>query len=161
MTLPPIAGHFLRRCVCTAGLALLGVHSTAAAITPHFQITFASSAHAGPITGRLVLAISKMREPEPRLLISPRGPALFAIDLDQLRPGQPATIDQSSLGYPSPLADLPPGDYFAQAVINVYEQVHRADGKTVWLHMNDGTVEFFSNAAGQSLQRRHADPCRR
>ena len=144
MTLRPIA----RRLSAIACLALAGFPATTAAVTPQFQITFTSAAHAGPITGRLVLAIARAREPEPRLLISPRGPALFAIDLDQLRPGQPATIDQSSLGFPSSLADLPPGDYFAQAVINVYEQVHRADGKTLWLHMNDGSVEFFSNAAG-------------
>ena len=73
---------------------------------------------------------------------------MFAIDLEQLAPNATAVIDDKSLGHPMSLGDLPPGDYFAQAVINVYEQVRRADGKTIWLHMNDGTIEFFSNAAG-------------
>ena len=59
------------------------------------------------------------------------------------RPGRRRRSTQVALGYPTSLADLPPGDYFAQAVINVYEQVHRADGKTIWVHMNDGTIEFF------------------
>lgn len=133
----------LATCIATGAIA-----SPAVAATPRFQITFSSSAHAGPITGRLVLAIAKFGQPEPRLLISPRGPALFAIDLDQLRPDQIATIDDKATSHPMSLANLPPGDYFAQAIITVYEQVHRADGTNPWLPMNDGTIEFFSNAVG-------------
>ena len=101
-----------------------------------------------------ILFIAKTNQPEPRLALTPRGPAIFAVDIDQLRPDQPAVIDDKAIGYPFGLADLPPGDYYAQAVINVYEQVRRADGKTIWVHLNDGRVEFFNNAVGQPLQRR-------
>ena len=74
---------------------------------------------------------------------------MFAIDLDQLRAGQPAVVDTKiALGYPVPLASLPPGDYYAQAIVNVYEPVKRADGKTIWVHMNDGTQEVMQIAAG-------------
>ena len=38
-----------------------------------------------------------------------------------------------SLGDPMPFTSLPPGDYFAQAIVKVYEQVKRADGKTIWI----------------------------
>src|SRR5581483_11249112 len=116
--------------------------------TPRFEVKFSAAAHAAPITGRLVLFFAKAAQPEPRLLLSPRGPALLAVDLDQVKPGQTVVVDNSALGYPGTLADLPAGDYFVQAVINVYEEVHRADGKTLWLHMNDGTIEIFSAAAG-------------
>jgi len=123
-----------------------------AASTPRFEVTVAPGAHSGPLTGRLVVVVSKPGQgpnsPEPRLLINPRGPAMFAIDLDALAPGKVAIVDGKSLGFPYQLADLPPGDYVAQAMVNVYEQVHRSDGKSPWLHMNDGTIEFFSNAAG-------------
>ncbi|HEX3866546.1 MAG TPA: hypothetical protein VHV78_07315 [Gemmatimonadaceae bacterium] len=112
-----------------------------------FEITFPASAHAGPITGRLVLAIAKTAQPEPRLAISPRGAAIFGIDIDQLAPNRPAVIDESTLGYPAQLSALAPGDYFAQAAISIYEHVHRSDGKSMWLPMNDGNIEFFSNAA--------------
>jgi hypothetical protein len=134
--------------VAAACLVAGATRSAAAAAVPRFEITIASSVHSGPLTGRLVLAIARTAQPEPRLAISPRGPALFAVDLEQLAPNATAIIDEKSLGHPMSLAELPPGDYFAQAVINVYEQVHRSDGKTIWLHMNDGTIEFFSNAAG-------------
>ena len=147
-----IDAHMLRSpirfVVAVACLVAATTRSASAAAVPRFEITIASSAHSGPLTGRLVLAIARTAQPEPRLAISPRGPALFAIDLEQLAPNATAVIDDKSLGHPTSLADLPPGDYFAQAVINVYEQVHRSDGKTIWLHMNDGTIEFFSNAAG-------------
>lgn len=134
--------------IAFVGLATVSANAAASrAPATRFEISFPSSAHAGPITGRLVLIIGTKAQPEPRLLISPRGPALFAIDIDQLKPNATAVIDDSALGYPMALSALPPGDYFAQAVINVYEQVHRADGKTVWLPMNDGNIEFFSNAA--------------
>ena len=129
------------------GIAWAERHHPVPMATPRFEITFPAAAHPGPITGRLVLVLAKTAQPEPRLAISPRGPALFAIDVDQWSPGRAVVIDEAALGYPMALSALPPGDYFVQAVINVYEQVHRADGKTVWLPMNDGNIEFFSNAA--------------
>jgi hypothetical protein len=122
-------------------------HATHAA-SPRFSVSFTNTAHAGPITGRLVLFIAKSNQPEPRLALSPRGPAIFAIDINQLQPGQSVTIDNSAIGFPFALDDLPPGDYYAQAVINVYEQAHRSDGKTIWVHLNDGRIEFFNTAAG-------------
>src|SRR5215204_4346760 len=129
----------------TAALAL----SSASAQAPRFEVTVDPAARATPTTGRLVVVVSKLAQPEPRMLIAPQGAAMFAIDLDQLRAGQPAVVDaKRSLGYPVPLASLPPGDYYAQAIVNVYEQIKRADGKTLWLHINDGTQEVMQIAAG-------------
>ena len=123
-----------------------------------FEVSFTAAAHRTPITGRLILVLSKTAAPEPRMLVSPLGPPIFAIDLDQLRPGQAAVIDTSAIGYPWSLAELPEGDYYAQAVIDVYTQVHRADGHTIWVHVNDGHIEVFQMAAGNlysDVQRVH------
>ena len=125
---------------------------------PRFEIRITPDAHAAPVTGRLVLILAKSNTPEPRLAISPRGPALFAVDLDAQPAGTPAVIDDRALGYPIALHDVPDGDYYAQAVVDVYEHVHRADGKSPWLHMNDGRIEFFSIAEGNlysDVQRVH------
>jgi hypothetical protein len=113
-----------------------------------FQISYPPAASAGPVTGRLILILATKGEPEPRLTVGPNGPALFGLDLDQLQPNQSVTVDQTTLGFPKPLADLPPGGYFAQAIINVYTQVHRSDGHTLWVHLNDGMQEVFNNASG-------------
>src|SRR5438876_5180541 len=34
------------------------------------------------------------------------------------------------------LRDIPAGDYFLQAILNIYTEFHRADGHRVWLHMD-------------------------
>ena len=152
-----------RRARLLAALASLALTSTLDAQTPRFEVVVSPEAGSGPVTGRLVLFLSKTSQPEPRLQLSLRGPAIFGVDLDQLRPGEPVIITGTSVtyrvserlsvdgtiaSYPIALEQVPPGDYFAQAVINVYHQVRRADGKTIWVHMNDGTIEIFSNAAG-------------
>jgi hypothetical protein len=116
--------------------------------TPKFAISYSRVAASGPVTGRIVLVLAPKGEPEPRLTVSPNGPAIFGVDIDHLQPGDTATIDETSVGFPKALADLPAGDYFAQAVIDIYTQVHRSDGHTIWVHLNDGTQETFNIAAG-------------
>jgi hypothetical protein len=123
-----------------------------------FVVSFSAAAHAAPVTGRLIVVVSKMAEPEPRLLVSPQGPAVFGVDLDQLRPAQTAVVDNNAVGYPTQLAELPAGDYYVQAVIDVYTQAHRADGHTIWVHLNDGHIEVFQMAEGNlysDVQRVH------
>lgn len=94
------------------------------------------------------------------MLVSPSGPAVFGVDLDQVKPGQHVTVDSRAASYPLPLDSLPSGDYYAQAVVDVYTQVHRADGHTIWVHMNDGRIEVFQMAAGNlysDVQKVHLD----
>src|SRR5580700_2917530 len=96
-----------------------------------FQIAFPASLHASPVDGRVLLVISTKGDPEPRMQV---GEALdtaqiFGTDAVGLAPGQPAVIDESAQGYPrESLRDVPDGDYFVQAVLNVYETFHRSDG---------------------------------
>jgi len=134
--------------MAVAVCALVASAAAAQTSSPRFEMSYASAAHAGPITGRLILVLSKTERPEPRLAVSPLGPAIFGVDVEQLRPGQTAVVDDSTLGYPQRLKELPPGDYFAQAVLHVYTQVRRKDGHTIWVHMNDGRRESFNRAAG-------------
>jgi hypothetical protein len=129
-------------------LVALSAAAPAFAQSPRFEVTVASAATGTPVTGRLVLFVSKTAQPEPRMAISLRGPAMFGVDLEQVAPDKPVVIADDADGYPIRLSALPAGDYFVQAVVNVYDQVRRADGKTVWLPMNDGTIEFFTTAAG-------------
>jgi len=121
----------------------------ACADTTQFEVSFAAAAHPGPITGRLVLILATRETPEPRLTVHPLGPAIFGVDLDQLEAGESIIVDDSAGGYPMrSLAEVPEGDYFAQAVIHVYTQVHRADRHRLWVHMNDGTISTFNTAPG-------------
>jgi hypothetical protein len=113
-----------------------------------FEVTVSAAAHPGPLTGRLILAVSRRDQPEPRLAIAPQGPAIFGVDLDQVRPGQPMVVDERATSYPMRLSELPAGEYFVQALVLPYERLRRADGHTIWARMNDGSVEAFNRAAG-------------
>lgn len=132
-----------------AALSSTLAFSSLSAQAPRFEVTVDPATRSTPLTGRLVVVVSKLAQPEPRMLIAPQGAALYAIDLEQQRPSQPAIVDaKTSLGYPVALKSLPPGDYYVQAIVNVYEQVKRADGKPIWVHINDGTQEVMQIAGG-------------
>ncbi|MGH7712184.1 MAG: alpha/beta hydrolase-fold protein, partial [Gemmatimonadaceae bacterium] len=138
---------------CTHILLRLAVAITAATLVagaqaPRIEVTCPSAVHPGPLTGRLILVVSKNETPEPRLTIGPNGPAMFGVDLEQLAPDRPVLVDDAAVGYPVRLSALPPGDYFMQAVVNVYEEARRADGHTIWVPLNDGRQEFFNTASG-------------
>jgi enterochelin esterase-like enzyme len=74
---------------------------------------------------------------------------IFGTDAEALTPGEAAVIDASSLGYPrEALTDIPAGEYYVQALINVYETFHRADGHVVKLPMDDGEGQLWESSPG-------------
>ncbi|MGA8222706.1 MAG: alpha/beta hydrolase-fold protein [Candidatus Acidiferrales bacterium] len=117
-----------------------------------FEISFPAAVHPDAITGRVFLLISRDNSKEPRLQITRTGPALFGRDIEHLAPGQPAAIDESDLGAPVPsLRDLPAGDYYVQAVINIYSEFHRADGHTVWMHDDQWEGQDWTRSPGNLI----------
>lgn len=91
-----------------------------------------------PVTGRLLLFVGYFNEPSPRLQTSPLGSTqVFGMDVDGLPAGQPAVMDERTIGYPiRKLTELPEGDYYIQAVLNVYTRFKRADGHVIWAHQD-------------------------
>jgi len=86
----------------------------------------------------------------------------FGLDVDALKAGQNAVIDASVLGYPlKNLSEIPAGEYSVQAVMNVYTQVHRKDGHTIWVHMDQWEGQQWNRSPGNLLsdvQKVHLDP---
>ena len=108
--------------------ALLCAVATAAS-EPRFEVTFPRSLEPGAITGRLIVAVSKQAEPEPRLLLDLlRSPAAFAVDIDAVRAGTTMVVDSGAAGYPfDNLRALPRGEYFVQALLIRYTHVRVTD----------------------------------
>jgi hypothetical protein len=131
-----------------AAVASVLLHSALAAQAPRFEVIVPSALRAEPLTGRLVLILARNAQPEPRAAISPQGPAIFGVDIEQLPAGTAAVVDNRAVGFPRDLAQLPPGEYYAQALVNVYDRVQRGDGKVLWLPMTDGRIESFNAAPG-------------
>jgi hypothetical protein len=99
----------------------------------------------------VLLIVSRNNETEPRFQVG-RGLAsepLFGIEIDGLRAGQPAVFDASTHGWPvASLRDIPPGEYWVQAVLNVYTTFHRADGHTVKAHMDQWEGQHWNRSPG-------------
>lgn len=133
-------------------------------INHSFSISFAQSANETPITGRVFLAISREAQPEPRYEAGSyfKSVPFWGKDVDQLQPGKDVVIDTNDLGYPiANLRDLPAGDYYIQAIMNVYTQYHRADGHTIWAHQDQWEGQHFNTSPGNlisSVQKIHYDP---
>src|SRR5262249_43445642 len=56
---------------------------------------------------------------------------------------------------------LPQGDYYVQAVFNVYTEVHRKDGRVLWVHMDQWEGQEWNTSPGNlvsEVQQLHLDP---
>ncbi len=134
--------------------------------TPHlkFEVSFPASVHSKPITGRVYVMISNEDEPEPRFQVGSWGshPPFFGVDVSQLKPGEQAVIGRHTLGYPTrSLSDVPAGDYYVQALINIYTEFHRSDGHTIWAHMDHWEGQQFNLSPGNlysAVEQVHLDP---
>ena len=116
---------------------------------PRFEISFPAAARAEAVTGRVYVAISRTNDRSPIQQASPTGSPLFSRAIDQLAPGQTATIDVSDFGHPiASLRDLPAGTYWVQPFVNVYTKFARADGHTVWLHMDQWEGQNWKTSPG-------------
>src|ERR1700734_3253479 len=133
-----------------SGLALAALAASAClGGDTQFQISFPASAHAGPITGRVYVMISRRADSEPRLEIARTGVPFFGRDVEGLAPSQSAVLDGSDLGSPvASLSEIPAGDYYVQAFVNVYSEVTRSDGHTVWMHDDQWEGQRWTRSPG-------------
>jgi hypothetical protein len=137
-------------------LSLLGSAFAATPPAVKFLVSFPAAKSAAPLDGRLLLVLSTDASAEPRMQIgdSPNTQMVFGMDVDALAPGQTAVIDASAFGWPRrSLSDVPPGEYYAQAVLHRYETFHRSDGHTVKLPMDRGEGQHWNLAPGNLYSR--------
>jgi len=89
---------------------------------------------------------------------------VFGTDVSVLPAGQAAIIDDTTPGFPArTLRDLPAGDYYVRALVNVYTEFHRSDGHTIWAHMDQWEGQRLTRAPGNlvsTVQRVHLDPAK-
>jgi hypothetical protein len=87
------------------------------------EIAFSDSLSAKPLDGHILLGISTDKNSEPRYQLreeEAQSAQFFGLDVDAWKPGTPAVFDSGTLGYPLvSLGQIPPGDYYVQAVLNI------------------------------------------
>ena len=124
-----------------------------------------------PLHGHLILVIARrpgkgsdtpVVEPRFQLEENYESAQGFGVDVDNAAPGTPIVIDSKTVGYPlENLAALPAGDYAVQAVFNVYEQFHLADGRRLWLPPDKGEGQHWNRKSGNPYDapvELHLDP---
>ncbi|MBV6520334.1 MAG: hypothetical protein MNPFHGCM_00439 [Gemmatimonadaceae bacterium] len=133
-------------------------------------VSFDSALGTAPVDGRMLLFIAADERgrrahfssdpagvrlastmPEPRYLTSDfdNTAQMFGVDVDGLRAGAAVHIDATTLGYPlEQLGELPPGEYWVQGLLHLYETFTRADGKVVKLPMDRGEGQQWATAPG-------------
>jgi len=108
------------------------------------------------LDGRMLLLVSDDGSAEPRFQISdgPDTQLAFGLDVEGLKPGEPAVFDGGALGYPlESLADLPAGEYWVQALLNRYETFHLANGHVVKLPPDKGEGQRWNAKPGNLYSR--------
>ena len=123
----------------------------AALAGPQFAVSFPPALSSQALDGRLLLMLSDNDKAEPRFQVSDGASTqlIFGIDVEGMAPGAAAVIDASVFGYPlKSLADVPPGDYYVQALLNRYETFVRADGHTVKLPPDKGEGQVWNRKPG-------------
>ena len=138
------------------GLAMVGlVQPTAAQRGTRIEVVVPRSVRAEPLTGRIFVGFAPTPTPEPRIAAynsarqrDAKVP-FFAIDVSGLASGAVAVVDSRAIGFPyESLRTLPAGDYYVQAIVNVYTRFDRADGKTIWAHMDQWEGQRWAFSPG-------------
>jgi hypothetical protein len=127
------------------------------AANPRIEITIAEDVRAEATTGMVYVAFSRDNKQSPIEQASPTGAPLFSMAVEGLQSGTPVTLTAAERGHPiASLRDIPAGDYWMQAFVNVYTRFARADGKTVWLHMDQWEGQNWKRSPGNL----YGDPVR-
>jgi len=132
-------------------LAILILFSSCGPDSLQFAVTLPEDAASEPLDGRLLLLVSDNDDAEPRFQLSdgPNTQMVFGIDVDGFAVGEEAIISDTVFGYPfQSIREIPPGEYYVQALLHKYETFNLANGHTVKLPMDQGEGQQWNRSPG-------------
>jgi hypothetical protein len=135
-------------------ISFLRLQALVGATGLQFQVSYPAALEKGPVTGRLFVMISRDNRLEPRLQAGSYGGSVpfFGQDVNAIKAGETMSLDGSVPGFPvKTVNDLPAGEYYVQALLNVYSQVHRKDGHVIWVHMDQWEGQRWNISPGNLL----------
>lgn len=114
-----------------------------------FEVSFPETLRKEPLTGRCYVALSRHDQPAPMQQADSTGSPLFGKNCESVRPGDPVSFDSAAFGHPvRSLSDIPAGEYWVQGFFNIYTECKRADGKTVFVHLDQWEGQNFRRSPG-------------
>ena len=113
------------------------------------RFPFALVAHAGPpSTGMVYVAIGRDNQRTPIEQAGPTGAPLFSKYVEQLAPGRWRRSGRRSRASDREPARPARRRYWVQPFVNVYTRFPRADGHTVWMHMDQWEGQNWKRSPG-------------
>lgn len=106
---------------------------------------------ANQFTGRLILLLSTQEEGEPRFQIGfgHDTQLVFGMNIEGVSGIDQVVFNENNFGYPyESLADVPPGEYTVQVVLNRYETFNLSTGHSVLLPMDRGEGQQWNRKPG-------------
>lgn len=101
--------------------------------------------------GRLLLLLATHDEDEPRFLVSNAADTqlIFGVNVEDWQGGTEVSIGNDAIGFPlKNLSSVPPGTYYAQALLNRYKDFHLSNGKVVSLPPDQGEGQQWNRKPG-------------
>ena len=131
-----------------------------------FVVEHPKDEHGTVLEGRVLLFLSKNNTEEPRFQISDKSSTgfVFGIDINSKQSSE-TIFDNKAFGYPVTSIDqIPPGEYYAQALLHKYETFNLKTGHTVNLPMDRGEGQRWHSAPGNyysKVKKISLDPTKR
>ena len=114
------------------------------------NVSFSNKISTENLDGRLLLMLSNNNEKEPRFQIGGLNSQLiYGMNIDKLAPGKKVTFNEDVFGFPiESLASISRGEYYVQALLNVYETFNLSTGHTVKLPVDHGEGQKWNKSPG-------------
>tara|TARA_B100000809_G_scaffold207843_1_gene210310 strand:- start:14 stop:1723 length:1710 start_codon:yes stop_codon:yes gene_type:complete len=131
-----------------------------------FVVEHPKDEHRTVLEGRVLLFLSKNNTEEPRFQTSDKSSTgfVFGIDINSKQSSE-TIVDNKAFGYPVASIDqIPPGEYYAQALLHKYETFNLKTGHTVNLPMDRGEGQRWHSAPGNyysKVKKISLDPTKR
>lgn len=116
-----------------------------------FSVSYDSDSVSQPQDGRLLVLLASHAEQEPRFLVntSAQTQLIFGMNVDNWGARENMTVDSSAVGFPvKDLSSVPPGTYYAQALLNRYKDYNLSNGITVSLPPDQGEGQRWNRKPG-------------
>ncbi len=116
-----------------------------------FAVRFTPELESQAQDGRVLLMLSNNDKAEPRFQINDglNTQLVFGVDVEGMQPGQDIIIDENAFGFPKrSLAEIPPGKYYVQALINRYETFNLSTGHTIKVPPDKGEGQQWHSKPG-------------
>jgi hypothetical protein len=135
-----------------ATVALISPGAAWAAAPPKVEVSFPKAMSDQPLDGRLLLLLSNDASDEPRnqIWFDLKTQMVFGQNVEHLAPDAKVTAGgPQAFGWPvRSLADVKPGKYRLQVVLNRYETFKRGDGSVVSLPPDQGEGQHWNSKPG-------------